>query len=65
LLNAHQIRGPGKRANLILVAISDITELEEARYELEGQKEYSEKIIDSLREALLVLDWDLRVKPLT
>ena len=50
---------------MILVAISDITELEEARYELEGQKEYSEKIIDSLREALLVLDWDLRVKPLT
>lgn len=62
LLNAHQIRGEGERANLILVAISDITQLERARFELEGQKEYSKLLVDSLREALLILDWDLRVK---
>jgi two-component system CheB/CheR fusion protein len=46
----------------VLLAINDVTELEATRYELEGHKEYSEKIIDSLREALLVLDRDLRVK---
>jgi PAS domain-containing protein len=62
LLNAHRIKGEGERPDLSLIAISDITELEQARYELEGQKAYSAKIIDSLREALLVLDWDLRVK---
>ena len=62
LLNARLIDGADPRPDLILLTISDITELEEARYELEGQKEYSEKIVDSIREALLVLDWDLRVK---
>jgi two-component sensor histidine kinase/PAS domain-containing protein len=62
LLNAHRIAGEGDRPHLILLAINDITELEQARYQLEGQKEYSEKIIDSLRESLIVLDWDLRVK---
>jgi PAS domain-containing protein/CheY-like chemotaxis protein len=62
LLNARQIKWEGKRPDLILLAISDITELEHARFELERQKDYSEKIIDSLREELLVLDWELRVK---
>jgi PAS domain-containing protein len=62
LLNAHRIVGKGERPNLILLAVSDVTELEQARHELEGQKEYSDMLIDSLREALLVLDWDLRVK---
>jgi two-component sensor histidine kinase/PAS domain-containing protein len=62
LLNACRIKGESERSHLILVAISDITELEKARYELEGQKEYSEKLIDSLRQALLVLDGGLRVK---
>jgi hypothetical protein len=62
LLNAHRIKGEGGRPDSILLAIDDVTELERTRYELEGQKEYSGKIIGSLREALLVLDWDLRVK---
>jgi PAS domain S-box-containing protein len=62
LLNARRIKGEHERPHLILLAISDVTELEQARFELEGQREYSEKIIDSLRQALLVLDWDLRVK---
>ena len=61
-LNAHRIEGEAYRPHLILLAISDITELERARYELEGHKEYSEKLIDSLRQALVVLDWDLRLK---
>jgi two-component sensor histidine kinase/PAS domain-containing protein len=62
LLNAHRIKGEHGRPHLILLAISDITEFERARHELEGQREYSEKIIDSLRQALIVVDGDLRVK---
>jgi two-component sensor histidine kinase/PAS domain-containing protein len=62
LVNARRIMGQNQRPDLILLAIDDVTEVEAARYELEGQKEYAEKIIDSLREALLVLGWDLRVK---
>jgi two-component sensor histidine kinase len=62
LLNARVISGESQRPDLILLAINDITEVEQARFELEGQREYAEKIIDSIREALLVLGWDLRVK---
>jgi PAS domain S-box-containing protein len=46
----------------ILLAISDITERERLRLELEGEKEFAEKLIDSVRESLLVLGWDLRVR---
>jgi two-component sensor histidine kinase len=61
-LNAHRIAGHAPRPDLILLAISDVTELEEAQFELEGQREYLGKLIDSLRECLVVLDWNLRVK---
>jgi PAS domain-containing protein len=57
-----RIEGEGTRPHLILLAITDVTELEQARYELEGQKEYAEKLSDSVREAMIVLGWDLRVK---
>ena len=36
--------------------------MENALFELEGQREYSDKLVDSLREALVVMGWDLRVK---
>ncbi len=62
LLSAQRIAGTEARPNLILLAITDVTDLEQTRFQLEGQREYNEKIIDSIREALLVLDWDLRVK---
>jgi two-component sensor histidine kinase len=45
-----------------LLAISDITATERLRFELEGRKEFAEKLIDSVREALVVMDWELRVK---
>jgi two-component sensor histidine kinase len=45
----------------VLLAVSDITERERLRFELEGEKEFVEKLIDSVRESLLVLGWDLRV----
>ena len=46
----------------ILLAITDITERERLRFELEGQKEFTEKLIDSVRESLVVLGWDLRIR---
>jgi two-component sensor histidine kinase len=61
-LNARRIRAGGARPDFILLAISDVTELEKALCELEGQREYLDKLVDSLRECLIVLGWDLRVK---
>lgn len=75
LLNARQIQRAMGKERIILLAIEDITErkeiengLEKARIELEAIKisedeshEYSENIIDTVREPLIVLDQDLRV----
>jgi two-component sensor histidine kinase len=46
----------------ILLAITDITERERLLFELEGRREFAEKLIDSVREGLVVLTWDLRVR---
>jgi two-component sensor histidine kinase/PAS domain-containing protein len=46
----------------VLLAISDVTEQERRENELIAAKEFLEKLIDSIREALLVLDLDLRVE---
>ena len=43
-------------------AIDDITEEEQARALLVREREYFEKIVDSTRDALLILDFNLRVK---
>jgi len=75
LLNARQIQRVLGKERVILLAIEDITErreiengLERARKELEAIKisedearEYSESIINTVREPLIVLDQDLRV----
>jgi PAS domain S-box-containing protein len=61
LLNARRMQRAG-RSDRILLAIEDVTERERVRFELEGQKELAEKIIDAARDALLILGWDLRVK---
>lgn len=61
ILNAHRMERRG-RTDRILLAIDDITEQEHTRWLLEGEKEYAEKIVDASRDALLILDWDLRVK---
>ena len=68
LLNARQIeRGFGKE-RIILLAIEDITERKEIEKELEAIKksaddalEYSESIINTVREPLIALNQDLRV----
>jgi two-component sensor histidine kinase/PAS domain-containing protein len=61
ILNARRLAPEGDRPELILLLISDQTEVEQVRFELEGHLEFEEKLIDSIREALLVLDWDLKV----
>ena len=53
-LNAKRIRRPDEK-ECILLAISDESECERLRDELEGRIEFSEKLIDSVREALLIL----------
>jgi PAS domain S-box-containing protein len=62
LLNASRIERGGGRDDRILLAITDITEQERIRFELEGQKEFAEKLVDAVRDPLVVLGWDLRVK---
>jgi len=75
LLNARQIQRVSGKERIILLAIEDITErreiengLEKARKELAETKifedetrEYSESIINTVREPLIALDQDLRV----
>lgn len=61
LLNARRMPLDGQGDRIVL-AIDDITEREQQRFELEGRKEFAEKLVDSVREGLLILDWDLRVR---
>lgn len=59
-LNAKRITRGG-RTDSILLAIADETERERLLFELEGRIEFADKLIDSVREALLILHWDLHV----
>ena len=75
LLNARQIEGAFGKEKIILLAIDDITErkkieagLEKTRKELamikisaDEASEFSENVINTVREPLLSLDQDLRV----
>lgn len=60
LLNARHMERVG--SDRILLVIADITEPERLRRELEGQKEFAEKIVDAVRDPLIVLGWDLKVR---
>jgi two-component sensor histidine kinase/PAS domain-containing protein len=59
-LNAKRLCRAGT-PDCILLAISDVTERERLLFELEGRREFAEKLIDSVREGLVVLGWDLSV----
>jgi PAS domain-containing protein len=61
LLNARRIAGDERRASMILLAITDVTERERLENELIARAEFSEKLIDSVRDALLILTPDLKV----
>jgi PAS domain S-box-containing protein len=62
VLSARRLQRAGDRPSLILVAIEDVTERRRSRWLLEHQKELAEKIVDTVREPLLVLHQDLRVQ---
>jgi two-component sensor histidine kinase/PAS domain-containing protein len=61
LLNAARLSRPGA-PDCILLAITDVAEREQLLFDLEGRREFAEKLIDSVREGLVVLGWDLRVR---
>lgn len=60
LLNARILHQQG--FHRILLAIDDITERERIQNELIAGREFADKLIDSVREALVVMDRDLRVE---
>jgi PAS domain S-box-containing protein len=62
LVSARRLQRAGDRPSLILVAIEDVTERRHSRWLLEHQKELAEKILDTVREPLLILHEDLRVQ---
>lgn len=59
-LDARRI-GRSDAPDLILLAISDNTEREPLQAELEGRMKLADKLIDSVREGLVILEPDLRV----
>jgi PAS domain S-box-containing protein len=61
VLDARRLSRPGAPDG-ILLAISDVTEREQLLLDREGRREFAEKLIDSVREGLVVLGWDLRVR---
>jgi PAS domain S-box-containing protein len=59
-LNAKRMTKAGQEHS-ILLAISDETERERHQFEIDGRIEFADKLIDSVREAVLILHGDLRV----
>lgn len=62
LLNVNRIHREPEQPDRLLVAFNDITDAERYRERLEAQKEFAEKTVDAVREALLTLDFELRVQ---
>ena len=61
LLNVNRIVHDGAPHRLLL-ALADVTEREQLLFDLAGRQEFAEKLIDSVREGLVVLSWDLHVR---
>ena len=59
-LNAKRMSGANDHVS-ILIAFADETERESQKVELEGRVEFADKLIDCVREGLIILHWDLRV----
>lgn len=62
VVNARRIPDSRGRADMILLAISDVTEREREKNELIAASEFNEKLIDSIREMVLVLTPDFKVE---
>jgi len=61
LLNARKLRG-GSHSELLVLAMEDVTERRRAEAEVEAIETYAQNIVDTVREPLLTLDPDLRVR---
>ncbi|HYH81524.1 MAG TPA: PAS domain-containing protein, partial [Longimicrobium sp.] len=61
LLNARKLR-PGSHAELLVLAMEDVTERRLAEAEVKAIETYAQDIVDTVREPLLTLDPDLRVR---
>ncbi len=60
-ISARPLAGHGAFPDKVLVSLEDVTERERLERELIARHEFTEKLIDSLREAVLVLTPELRV----
>ena len=61
LLNARELR-PGEHTELLVLAMEDVTERRHAERLLAEIESYAQNIVDTVREPLLMLDPDLRVR---
>lgn len=61
LLNVRCLIGHGIFPDKILISMEDMTEREQLQQELTHRQEFTEKLIDSLQEAVLVITPDMRV----
>ena len=61
LLNGRRLRA-GKHAELLVLAMEDVTERRRAEADVEALETYAQNIVDTVREPLLILDTTLRVR---
>ncbi len=61
LLNARKLR-PGSHAELLVLAIEDVTERRLAEAKVKEIETYAQDIVDTVRKPLLILDPGLRVR---
>jgi PAS domain-containing protein len=60
LLNARQLKA-GSHAELLVLAMEDVTERRRSEAEVKAIETYSQNIVDTVREPLLILDATLRI----
>jgi signal transduction histidine kinase/CheY-like chemotaxis protein len=61
LLNGRKLRA-GSHAELLVLAMEDVTERRRSEADLKAIETYSQNIVDTVREPLLILDTTLRVR---
>jgi PAS domain S-box-containing protein len=61
LLSARQIFREKIGSDIILLAMEDVTERKQLEREIQDAREYAENIVETLREPLVVLNFDLKI----
>jgi PAS domain S-box-containing protein len=61
LLNGRKLRA-GSHAELLVLAMEDVTERRRSEADLKAIETYAQNIVDTVREPLLILDTSLRVR---